>query len=176
MSIPDQYKWLLDVPQPRIIQEALRLYGIVETPGKVNTPAIMDWAKETGLEKDYVADVVPWCGLFAAVVVSRAGFTPVKQPLWARNWAKYGNKSPKAALGDVLVFVREGGGHVGFYIAEDKTHYHVYGGNQGDAVKIVRIAKARCIHVRRSAWKVAEPDSVKPYHVAAEGTISTSEA
>jgi hypothetical protein len=49
------------------------------------------------------------------------------------------------APGAVLVFEREGGGHVGFYVGEDSTHYHVLGGNQGDAVSIVRIARSRSI-------------------------------
>ena len=34
-------------------------------------------------------------------------------PLWALSWSAFGAKSPAAALGDVLVFVRSGGGHVG---------------------------------------------------------------
>lgn len=174
MQVPVTYRWLLDLLLPRVIIEALQLYGIKETPGKINTPVIMGWATELG--QPYDADAVPWCGLFAAIVVKRSGFEVVAQPLWARNWAKYGNPSPDPSLGDVLVFVRDGGGHVGFYIAEDQTHYHVLGGNQGDAVSIVRILKARCIAVRRSKWRIGQPASVKPYHVAATGIISTNEA
>ena len=173
MSLPSQYQWVKSLLQPpRVLAEALKLYGIVETPGPVNTPAIMAWAKELNLP--YQADAVPWCGLFAAYVVDRAGFNPVAGPLWARNWAQFGNKAI-AGLGDVLVFKRDGGGHVGFYVAEDATHYHALGGNQGDKVSIVRIDKARCIAVRRCPWRESQPISVRPYHVAATGKISTNE-
>ena len=35
-------------------------------------------------------------------------------------------------LGDILTFKRNGGGHVGLYVGEDKDCYHVLGGNQGN--------------------------------------------
>jgi hypothetical protein len=38
----------------------------------------------------YVTDSTPWCGLLAAVVMKRAGWDPVKNPLWALNWSKFG--------------------------------------------------------------------------------------
>ena len=83
--------------------------------------------------------------------------------------------SPRASLGDVLVFVRRGGGHVGIYVGDDGTHYHVLGGNQGNAVSIIRIAKARCIAVRRF-YRIAPPANVRPIRLAASGPVSTNEA
>lgn len=171
-----KYNWLTKIGLlPRTISEGLKLLGTVETPGVKNNPVILGWASEVGLDKAYSADSIPWCGLFAAVVSKRAGKEVVKDPLWARNWSNFGKASSSPSLGDVLVFIRDGGGHVGFYIAEDDTAYHVLGGNQGDAVTITRIAKARCIAVRRPAYTI-KPDSVKPYFVKAEGTLSTNEA
>jgi hypothetical protein len=41
------------------------------------------------------------------------------------------------------VFTRSGGGHVGLYVGEDATHYHVLGGNQANLVSIMRLAKGR---------------------------------
>lgn len=79
-------------------------------------------------------------------------------------------------LGDILVFKRDGGGHVGFYVAEDKDYYHVLGGNQSDSVNITRIAKYRCVGIRRCDWKTAQPNAVKKYIVEASGKISTNEA
>jgi uncharacterized protein (TIGR02594 family) len=176
--LPSAYSWLtrLPSPPPRIIDEALQLFGIVETPGPQNTPSIMGWARELGIERDYVADRVPWCGLFAGVVVKRSGWKPVDAPLWARNWGKFGAPSLAPGLGDVLVFQREGGGHVGFYVGEDSTAFHVLGGNQGDSVSIVRIAKNRMLAARRPLWRVSQPASVKAYRVAASGLISRNEA
>ena len=80
------------------------------------------------------------------------------------------------ALGVVLVFQRVGGGgHVGFYVAEDGHAFHVLGGNQSDAVTITRIAKARCITFRRPIYR-EQPKSVKAYRVAASGSLSVNEA
>lgn len=178
--LPPAYAWLDRVDgAPRIITEARKLFGTVETPGKASTAEIMAWAKECGLKTVYSDDEVPWCGLFAAVVAKRAGWDPVESPLWARNWAKFGRAvTPKeASLGDVLVFQRPGGGgHVGFYVGHDAGYYHVLGGNQGDAVTITRIAKNRCIGIRRPKWRVSQPVGVKPYPLAASGAVSTNEA
>jgi uncharacterized protein (TIGR02594 family) len=175
-ALPTAYRWLLQLASPRIIVEALKLYGIREVPGKDNAPEIMAWAKECNLDKAYAADVTPWCGLFAAVVVKRAGYAPVSTPLWARAWGHFGTPSVTPGLGDVLVFQREGGGHVGFYVGDDSSAYHVLGGNQGDAVSIVRIAKNRLLVARRPLWQVAQPASVKPYRLAAAGGLSGNEA
>ena len=173
-SLAAAYQWLRTVNPPRIIVEALEHYGLKEVPGPVNAPEIMAWAKELGIA--YQADSVPWCGLFAAKVVKDAGWEPVAGPLWARNWAKWGNPSPLPGLGDVLTFVRESGGHVGFYVGEDATTFHVLGGNQGDSVSITRIAKTRLLKARRPVWRVGQPASVKPYRLSATGTVSENEA
>lgn len=172
------YVWLADLspPPPRVIREGCELLGTEEYVGPRHNPDIMGWAKEVGLEKTYTADEIPWCGLFVAVVVKRAGFVPVKTPLWARSWAQFGNPAPTPSLGDVLVFARGSGGHVGFYVAEDDKAFHVLGGNQSNKVSIVRVDKARLLAARRCPWKVAEPGSVKPYRVAAAGQLSTNEA
>jgi hypothetical protein len=79
-------------------------------------------------------------------------------------------------LGDILTFKRNGGGHVGFYVGEDKTHYHVLGGNQSNQVNVMRLAKSRLTQARRTAWKVAQPASVRKVYLEAKGTISTNEA
>lgn len=180
MNYPKGYGWLADVGQlPKIVAEALALHGTREVPGPGDNPVILKWAAEVG--KDVAAvygdDAIPWCGLFAAVVIHRAGYPVISGPLWAKNWAKFGQKADRPGLGDVLVFQRAGGGgHVGFYVAEDESAYHVLGGNQGDAVTIARIAKSRCIAARRPYWKIAQPASVKPYKIAANGQLSVNEA
>jgi uncharacterized protein (TIGR02594 family) len=175
--LPKRYAWLARETGPKMLVEALKLFGTKETAGAGNTPAIMAWAKELGgnVARGYTADSVPWCGLFLAIIAKRAGKDVVASPLWARAWASWGDRSPRAALGDVLVFVRPGGGHVGLYVGEDATHYHVLGGNQGDAVSIVRIAKARCIAARR-LYRIAPPANVRPVTMAASGPASTNEA
>ncbi len=176
MKIPKGYEWLekIDI-LPRMVSEALKLTGTIETPGKKDNPTIMAWAKETGLDKaGYSADSVPWCGLFMAYVAKKAGKAVPKKPLWALNWAGFGTPENQPCLGDVLTFTRDGGGHVGIYIGEDQTSYHVLGGNQADCVSITRILKKRLYRVARAEMQIP-PASVKPYILSATGPISTNE-
>lgn len=180
MNLPKNYEWLANVGTlPKTIQEALALLGTAEVVGKGSNKTIMSWRDELNLAgikiEGYSDDDIPWCGLFAAIVAHRAGKTVVKDPLWARNWAKFGVSTMKASLGDCLTFVRNGGGHVGWYVAEDSTAYHVLGGNQSNKVCITRVAKDRCIAVRRPIYNV-QPASVKPYVVKAGGSLSSNEA
>ena len=80
------YNWLKKESAPRMLLEALKLYGVTEKAGSGNNPEILSWAKETGL-KQYTQDETPWCGLFMAVIAKRAGKSLHKSPLWARDWA-----------------------------------------------------------------------------------------
>lgn len=175
-SLPDEYAWLARETGPRVLVEALKLYGTLERVGPASNPVILAWAKEVGVEKDYTDDGTAWCGLFMAVIAKRANWPLVDAPLWARAWAGWQGKSPRPSLGDVLVFARKGGGHVGLYVGEDETFYHVLGGNQGDAVSVMRIAKSRCIAIRRPIWRQSQPARVRPIHLAATGEISMNEA
>ena len=174
--LPTQYQWLTTIAPPKVIAEALQLYGTLEKIGPASNPVILEWASEVGLSKTYTGDDIPWCGLFVATVVNRAGYEVVDKPLWARSWLDYGINAQVPSLGDVLVFSRDGGGHVAFYVAEDAMCYHVMGGNQSDSVSITRVNKTRLLGARRSKWKIAQPASVKPYKIGANGVVSTNEA
>jgi uncharacterized protein (TIGR02594 family) len=114
--------------------------------------------------------------LFIAYCAHKAGVQVVERPLWALNWNKYGTQVTEPMLGDILTFKRNGGGHVGIYVGEDKTHYHVLGGNQNNQVNVMRLAKSRLTQARRTAWKVAQPASVRKVYLEAKGTISINEA
>ena len=170
------YEWLKKETAPKILVEAVKHIGTKEIVGKQHNPTILSWAKALGLEKVYTNDEIPWCGLFVAYCAHAAGLDVVKHPLWALNWNKYGNVAKVAMLGDVLTFTRNGGGHVGIYVGEDATHYHVLGGNQNNSVSVSRIAKERLSQARRTAWKIAQPASVRVVHLEAKGVITTNEA
>lgn len=174
-SIPAKYNYLVTKPVPNIVKEALLLYDIKEGKGTVNNKTILDWAKELNLSSTYSQDSIPWCGLFIALIVNRAGHGVITDPLWARNWLNFGKKVNVAMLGDILVFRRGSGGHVGVYVGEDRYYYHVLGGNQADRVSITRIEKGRCLGIRQPNWKVAMPDSVKQIFLRPDGTISKNE-
>jgi uncharacterized protein (TIGR02594 family) len=149
--------------------------GVREVPGPGNSPVIMRWASALGskvLGIAYGADSVPWCGLFVAQVVVEAGFKPPPISVRAKAWASWGTPvTPRE--GAVLVFEREGGGHVGFYAAENDTAYQVLGGNQGDAVSLAWIAKSRCVAVR---WPPGVAVTGVPIRVADKGRLSVNEA
>ena len=173
------YDYLKSITAPQILVQALKLVGTKEIVGVKNSETIMGWAKELGIEKIYTNDEIAWCGLFVAYVCKKAGLElpfSAKDSLWALNWNKFGTAQKTAMLGDVLTFKRNGGGHVGIYVGEDATCYHVLGGNQSNMVCITRIEKSRCAGIRRTPWKIAQPDSVKAIVVNANGFISKNEA
>ncbi|MEL6921112.1 MAG: TIGR02594 family protein [Pseudomonadota bacterium] len=133
------------------LDEARRLLGVREAEGARNNPAIMDWAD--ALDMHYPGDDVPWCGLFMAHVMAVGAPLDAQNfnRLTARLWLTYG-RPVEPQIGAVLVFWRVARdswqGHVGLYMAEDDEAYHVLGGNQGDAVSVVRIAKDRLLGAR----------------------------
>lgn len=175
--LPRKYQWLLDEPGPKTVLEFLKIHGIDEDPGKANDPDIMAWARELGYGSTYTADSIPWCGLTMGVIARRAGkdIEPVGNILWALNWAKFGVHVDVPMLGDVLTFKRNGGGHVGIYIAEDAACYHVGGGNQSDDTSITRIAKERLYRARRPIY-INQPANIRRVWMNASGPVSKNEA
>jgi uncharacterized protein (TIGR02594 family) len=182
-KLPAQYNWLKNIGTlPRMVTHGIDLLGTKEVIGSGSNRTILAWRdilNQRGVRIiGYSDDSVPFCGLFLAFIAffrkEDANEVPTS-PLWALNWLNYGTAVDKAMLGDVLVFKRTKGGHVGLYIAEDKTHYHVLGSNQSDNTNIMRIAKNRCVGIRRPKYQ-NKPESVKSYVVAPQGNISQNEA
>lgn len=174
LPLPPTYAWLEREPGPKMLLEALKLYGVVEAAGAADSPTIMAWAKETGVH-GYSADSVPWCGLFLSIVALRAGKPVPAKPLWALNWSRWGEDGGQPELGDVLVFVRPGGGHVALYVGEDRNAYHVIGGNQSNAVTVARVAKQR-LKACRQFFAKGKPPNVRPVVLQPDGAISRNEA
>jgi uncharacterized protein (TIGR02594 family) len=198
MPVPanSAYSWLNNEPGPKMLVEAIKLFGVTEGPGPKNNPTILAWATELKLEltassyANWVADwysasgdVVAWCGLFCAVIAKRSNpqhrrdRQPPEKFMAALEWANWGiaMNHYEAMLGDVLVFKRPGGGHVGLYVAEDEDTFHVLGGNTSDSVSIARIHRNRLYAVRRPAY-INQPANVRKIKVAPTGKISTNEA
>lgn len=180
-KLPAEYKWLESLPDgepPKVIVEGLSLMGMTEIAGKDHNPAILGMARALGIDAIYKSDEVAWCGLFAAYCLTRAGkFIPLKgwDLLRALKFKAFGIPVSEAMLGDVLIFQREGGGHVGFYIAESKNSYFVLGGNQSNKVSITEIDKNRCAGIRRPVY-INQPRSVNKYVLTSTGQLSTNEA
>jgi uncharacterized protein (TIGR02594 family) len=175
MAATGTYKWLNKEASPLILAEAIKHYGISEIVGAGSNPMIMEWAKEVGVEKTYKDDDIPWCGLFIGLVVKRTGRAIPNNPLWALNWGAWGVAAAIPMLGDILVFKRNGGGHVGIYVGEDSFAYHVLGGNQKNQVNITRIDKKRLLRARRPPY-VNMPSNVRRVFLLPEGDVSSNEA
>lgn len=180
-QLPPQYAFLANEPGPKMLIESLKLYGTKEVIGTGDNPVIIAWAREVGLQNVYQHDETSWCGLDMAVVAKRADYDPVKDPLWALNWAKFGVKSISPMLGDLLVFKRYNGqgkligGHITMYVGEDKEYYHCLGGNQSDMHNITRIAKNRLYACRRPPY-VVTPAGIRVIMLSADGPVTTNEA
>lgn len=123
---------------------ALRMKGLHE---RRENATLREFLKSDG---GTVGDpaLVPWCGDFAQTCIALAmPDEPLPaNPYAAINWLKFGNPvTPRR--GAVLIFWRGSPsgwqGHIGFYMAEDATHFHVLGGNQSDSITVSRIAKTR---------------------------------
>jgi uncharacterized protein (TIGR02594 family) len=176
--LPLRYGWLARELGPKMVVEGLKLYGTLEAVGSKNNPTIIAWAKEVGgeVEDVYSADSIPWCGLFMAVIAMRAGKDVPKHPLWALSWSAWGAKADKPMLGDVLTFIRNGGGHVALYVGEDADAYHTLGGNQSDSVCITRMPKSRLYAARRPLYR-EQPANVRVVRLASNGAaLSVNEA
>lgn len=173
-----RYAWLLKEPNLKMLSQALSFYDLHEIAGDAHNPVIMGWAKELGpyLGAAYKADETPWCGLFMGICALRSGQTPPKICIRAREWGNFGKPKKIPQLSDVLVFTRNGGGHVGLYVAEDQDCFHVLGGNQGDAVSIVRIGKNRLVAARECVWQGIRPANVRRVLMDITGKISHNEA
>lgn len=179
--LPTKYKWLNDQgPLPKLVVAGLSFLGLKEYPGAGNNPVIMDMAKRLGISNIYTADSLSWCALFISYLCLIAD-KPLPGTefdlIRAASFANWGNPVPagREALGDILVFKRPGGHHVGIYIAESATTFHVLGGNQSDSVSFTEIKKDRLLACRRF-YSIAPPASVKKYTLSSGGVVSTDEA
>ena len=173
------YEFLRKEKSPQILVNALRLTGVKEVVGPKHNEIIIGWAKELGIGNIYTNDEIPWCGLFMAWVchISKLSMNmTARESLWALNWNRFGIRVEVAMLGDVLTFKRKSGGHVGIYVGEDDLCYHVLGGNQSNMVNVTRIEKSRLSQIRRTKWKIAQPQNVRVVKLSASGLISKNES
>lgn len=134
------------------------LIGVKRAPQGESNEEIIHWAEELGgwVQETYTDDKIPWCGLFAAHCLSVNGMSYPQNPLSALAYASHGKGLDQPSYGAIMVFTRNGGGHVGFYLGEDDDAYHILGGNQGSQVSKARLAKDRLHAIR---WP-AEADVV----------------
>lgn len=157
---------------PRWLTVAYRYVGVREVSGPKHNPTIIRWLEK--LRAWWRNDETPWCGVFVAHCMSEADLPYPKLYMRARAWDDYGAllRRDRLAPGAILVFDRKGGGHVGFYVGEDAGFYYVLGGNQSNAVNVMKLGKSRLV---ASRWPRGEPVIGGPVQMKG-GMISTDEA
>lgn len=157
---------------PVWLQTARKLEGLKEIPGPKHNPKIIGWLRD--LNAWWSDDETPWCGTFVAHCLKEAGLPVPKFWFRAKGWSDYGSllRLDRLAPGAILVFDRQGGGHVGFYVGEDAGHYFVLGGNQSNGVNVMKLGKTRLV---ASRWPKDVPVLGGPVRMAG-GRVSTNEA
>lgn len=193
--VPKKYEYLTREPlPPRMVAEALKTLGVLESPGASDNQVILGWADEVaatcgGAYNKWAADFynkdsIPWCGLYMAVIAGRAANGraerfPPRSYLAALAWCNWGEPASEAdiSVGDVVVLTRKGGGHVfiALAVSDDGGRVMGIGGNQSDAVTIAEFSMKRVYAVRRPPY-LARPPGSRRVVLRADGTLSTNEA
>ncbi|TNI85197.1 TIGR02594 family protein [Aeromonas sobria] len=156
----------------RWVEEARRHIGLIEIKGSKHNPEIVAMWKaiKRGGIKD---DETPWCAGFVGACLERVG-VPSTRFEGARSYASWGEKLDKPVAGCVVVFSRDGGGHVGFVVGQDHSgNLLVLGGNQDDAVNVKAFKRHRATAYR---WPTDEPIPGGELPVMAAAEFSKSEA
>jgi uncharacterized protein (TIGR02594 family) len=154
--------------------------GVKEVGGTADNAAIQKWAAEEGgdIAKVYRHDSIPWCSLYANMVLSKVGLKGT-ETLWALDWENWGRKLPGPAVGAFAPMKRQGGGHIAIVVGRDQNgNLMCLGGNQEDAVNIKPFPADRPLSFR---W----PEGVPPPAqcglatlplITSDGSVSTAEA
>ena len=156
----------------RWIELARQFIGLREVKGQEHNPEILQMWKDIkrGGIKD---DETPWCAAFAGAMLERAGIKSSRFES-AKSYLSWGVqlKEPKADC--VVVFSRDGGGHVGFVVGQDSVgNLLVLGGNQSDAVNVRAFPRARVSGYR---WPDGVPIPIGALPVLTPAQFSKSEA
>ncbi len=148
---------------PQWLAIARPLVGLHEIKGAEHAPEILDmWRaiKRSGIQ----SDEVPWCAAFVGACLERAGIRSSRFES-AASYLTWGVR--------IVVFSREGGGHVGFVVGQDESgRLLVLGGNQGDAVSVKAFPRERVTGYR---WPVDVPVPAWPLQIGSAES-SRSEA
>lgn len=144
-------EWLFD--EPTWLDEARKHLGVREIPGVNHHPLILAMWKaiKRGGIKD---DETPWCAAFVGFCLENVGIVSSRFES-AKSYLSWGRPLSGPAIGCVVVFTREGGGHVGFFTGmTGDGRLLVLGGNQGNEVNIRAFPPERITGFR---WPLSVP-------------------
>ncbi len=160
--------------EPAWIDIAREYIGLEEIPGPRTNATIRGWLER--LKAWWRDDETPWCGAFVAYCLDVAGFDIPKYWMRAREWATWGTELSSPVPGCIVVFSRQGGGHVGFVVGRDAAgNLIVLGGNQGNRVSLATFTRNRVLAYR---WPGATPPTGQLWLpvIAGNSKPSTNEA
>lgn len=160
------------VSQPWLV-EAKKHIGLTEVKGSAHNPEILQMWKDIkrGGIKD---DETPWCAAFVGAMLERAGVRSTRFES-AKSYLQWGVALTNPVVGCVVVFTREGGGHVGFFLGYDvKGNLLILGGNQSDMVKVSAFPVSRATGYRYPA-ELTLPTTPVPI-LSAGAMLSVKEA
>lgn len=182
-GVPVQASIAQEISRPLWVESGMKFLGTKEGSGSKDNKVIIDWAKDEGgsIAKEYTHDSIPWCALFANMIMTKAGIKGT-ETLWALDWAgKWPSiQLPGPAVGAMAPMLRSGGGHIICVVGKDQ-HGNIMGlgGNQSDAVSIAPFPLSR---LNKGFWwpnSVAAPTKVGlsalPV-VRSDGRVSSNEA
>lgn len=185
-------------PTVKLTESGLTILGLHTEP--LRTPWINEVNRHMGLhelknrtslwawlrsDKGSVGDPskLPWCADLVETAIKltlpsepfpgRVGINPY----YSLNWLEFGQKLNTPCYGAIAIFVRPGGGHIGFLVGIDpvRKRYRVRGGNQSNAINDCWVDISRCRGLRWPATYNG-PKSSLPVMNSKGAVISTNEA
>jgi len=155
--------------EPIWIAEARKHIGTREIPGEKHEPKILQWwrlIKRSGIK----TDEVPWCAAFAGGCLEAVGIVSSRFES-AKSYLAWGMPLSNPTYGCIVVFSRDGGGHVGFVVGRDaKDRLMVLGGNQGNMVSIAPFERSRVTGYR---WPASVVLQMQPLPLIVSGADSS---
>jgi uncharacterized protein (TIGR02594 family) len=158
--------------EPRWIVEARKNLNVREIKGPQHCAEILQYWRDIkrGGIKD---DETPRCAAFVGAMLERVGIQSTRFES-ARSYLTRGTELREPVRCIIVVFTRDGGGHVGFVVGQNENRdLLVLGGNQSDAVNVRAFARARVSGYRWPAGEALPGDVRLPVTTAQK---STSEA
>jgi uncharacterized protein (TIGR02594 family) len=135
----------------KLLQIAIKEYGVKEIVGGNHNPIILNYFKEIG-HNWVTTDETAWCSAFINYCALKAQL-PMSNKLNARSWLSIGKPVDKPLQGDLVIYWRESPdswkGHVGIYISDDGKMIETLGGNQRNRVCIMPYMKSQLLGYRR---------------------------
>lgn len=154
------------------VAKAREYIGVKEIPGVTHHPLIVGWWKaiKRGGIKD---DETPWCAAFVGAMLENVGIVSSRFES-AKSYLHWGLALPGPRLGCIVVFTRNGGGHVGFLVGKAPNgNLLILGGNQANGVNIREFGLDRVAGYR---WPLAVPQPVDTYIPVGSAPATTGEA